>query len=111
MTQTNATTSRILDFLFRGGIFSWRNNAAPIPVSRAGAVVGFRSGGKSGRPDIEGILSPAGRYLGIEVKTGKDRLSAVQVGFHDTARKAGAVILVVKDFEDFVSQWEKLFHD
>ena len=43
--------------------------------------------------------------LGIEVKTGRDRLRAEQEGFHEQARKSGAYILVVKDFEDFLRQW------
>ena len=105
MTETNATTNSILDFLFRAGIFAWRSNVAPIPIQRKGQVVGFRSGGKAGSPDVEGILPPHGKYFGIEVKTGKDSLRPSQLGFHKTARASGAMILVVKDYSDFLEQW------
>lgn len=108
MTDTNATTNLILDFFFRSGIFAFRTNVAPIPVQRKGALVGFRSGGKSGTPDIQGILPPHGTYFGIEVKTGKDTLRPAQLGFHKTARKAGGIILVVKSFEDFLEQWKEI---
>lgn len=105
MSKTNDTTSTILDFLFRAGIFAWRENVSPIPVSRNGVITGFRSGGISGKPDIIALRSPGGQFVGIEVKTGKDKLREAQIGFHTNARKAGAIILVVKDFKDFKEQW------
>lgn len=103
MSKTNETTRRILDFLCRNGIFAWRHNVLPIPVVGAG----LRSGSKSGVPDIIGILPNTGRFLGIEVKTGKDKLRDTQRGFHLTASKLGALILVVKDYDDFLDQWNK----
>lgn len=109
---TNETTQRILTFLFHAGVFAWRENVLPIPLPGGR---GFRPGSKSGKPDIVGIL-PAlwgssmyqGRFLGVEIKTGRDRLRPEQEGFHTQARKLGAVILVVKDFNDFIKQWEQL---
>ena len=68
----------------------------------------MRPSGKAGLPDIMGILQPRGRLLGIEVKTGKDRLRPEQIGFHANARAAGALILVVKDYDDFINQWNNL---
>lgn len=108
MSKTNETTTTILNFLFRAGIFCWRQNVAPIPIQREGIITGFRSGGKSGQPDIVGVLPPKGKYLGIEIKTGKDKLSDVQIAFHKQARDAGALILVVKDYEDFLQQWGQI---
>ena len=74
---------------------------------REGILTGFRPGGKVGQPDIVGIL-PTGIYLGIEIKSGKDRLSEGQLSFHKQARDAGALILVVHDLNDFLNQWNKL---
>lgn len=113
MTETNDTTRQILNFLFTTGTFCWRQNVAPIPILRGGKVIGFRSGGKSGLPDIVGIFSAqwplfAGKFLGVEIKTGRDRLRPEQEGFHASARSVGAVILVVKDFADFQVQWNDL---
>lgn len=83
----------------------------PIPVAGGG----FRPGSKSGIPDIMGILPDkwgfhGGTTLGIEIKTGRDKLRPEQIGFHFTARKLGAVIMVVKDFNDFLSQWNELIN-
>lgn len=111
-SPTNETTRRILNFLFNVGAFAWRNNVLPIPLPGGG----YRPGSKSGVPDIIGIL-PAfrgglgykGTFIGVEVKTGRDKLRPEQEGFHFTARKLGAVILVVKDFDDFKQQWDNLW--
>ena len=108
MSQTNETTNAILNFLFRNRVFAFRQNSGGIPLFREGVLTGFRPGGKVGQPDIVGILPNNGKYLGIEIKSGKDRLSEGQVAFHLQARKAGAVILVVKTFEDFLSQWKTM---
>ena len=104
MTKTNETTRDILKSLFACGVFAWRHNVLPIPLPGGG----YRSGSKSGIPDIIGILPVSGKFLGIEIKTGKDRLRPEQIGFHTTARKLGAVIMVVKDFNDFQEQWNNL---
>ena len=101
MSQTNKTTNAILKFLFSAGIFAWRANVLPVPLLGGG----FRPGGKAGTPDILGILTKTGRFLGIEIKSGRDRLRPEQIGFHKNAMDAGALILVVKDFEDFLTQW------
>ena len=111
MSKTNETTSHILDFLFRERIFSWRQNTSGVPLFRDGILTGFRPGGKVGQPDIVGILHPTGTYLGIEIKSGKDRLSEGQVAFHKQARDAGGVVLVVRDFDDFISQWTTFLTD
>lgn len=107
---TNETTQRILTFLFYEGVFAWRNNTVGIPIRRGGSIVGFRPSGKTGVSDILGVFSVMGRglFLAIEVKTGKDRLSDAQQGFIQTVRNLGGVALVVKDFNDFIKQWEQL---
>lgn len=117
-SKTNATTRDILSFLTSEGCFVWRQNVLPIPIQRAGVFSGYRSGGKSGIPDIIGVIAAdilpgwwggkGGIFLGVEVKTGADRLRDEQLGFHSQARKLGAIILVVKDFEDFKKQWTEL---
>lgn len=108
INQTNETTKKILNFLFGIGVFAWRNNTMGIPIRRMGAIVGFRPTGKTGVGDIIGIYSVEGRglFLSIEVKTGKDRLSDAQQGFFETVNKLGGIALVVKDYEDFLKQWD-----
>lgn len=113
MSKTNETTSRILDFFFRAGIFARRANVLPVPISRNGVIIGHRPGGISGFPDIFVLLPSTlgnfrGTFLGCEIKTGKDRLRESQKGFHSQARSMGAIIFVVKDFDDFKRQWDAL---
>jgi len=117
-SQTNVTTRDILQFLTQQGCFVWRQNVLPIPLSRKGILVGYRSGGRAGIPDIIGVVrkdllsgvgsGEGGIFLGVEVKTGHDKLRDEQIGFHQQAQKVGAIILVVKDFEDFLKQWNTL---
>ena len=102
-SPTNELTNRILNDLFYRKIFAWRHNSAPIPVTKGRSVIGFRSGGKSGQPDIVGILHPLGRYFGIEIKVGKDKLRETQISFHLQAEKSGALIFVVKTWEEYIS--------
>lgn len=115
--KTSETTKRVLKFLFLAGCYAWRQNV--LPVYGADGVP--RPGSKAGQPDIVGIYGckrvhlerelPCvlqGRYLGIEVKTGRDRLRPAQEGFIQTARNLGAIILVVKDYDDFCRQWDEL---
>ena len=103
MSQTNDTTNSILKFLFEKRIFAWRQNTAGIPLPQGG----FRPSGKTGLPDIFAIVPPEGKFLGIEVKTTKDRLRPAQEGFIANAAKMGATVLVVKSYEDFLSQFDK----
>lgn len=109
-SPTNETTTRILNSLLRYGVFAWRNNTVGIPIHRDGQIVGFRPSAKVGVSDIIGVYPCLGKglFLSIEVKTGKDRLRPEQEGFIQTINKLGGVALVVKDYEDFEKQWEKM---
>lgn len=111
VNHTNDATRRILHFLiFDVGALAYRHNVLPIPVPGGGA----RPGGKSGVPDIVSILPPVGQFLGIELKKGRDKLRPTQEGFHTTARKLGAIIIVASGndsdeiFNSFLNQWNQL---
>lgn len=117
VSRTNETTRLVRSFLFTIKILTWRQNVLPVPLVRKGIFTGFRPGSKSGLPDIMGIIPPGlftdtrkcgGIALFIEVKTGKDQLRIEQIGFIKQAREAGAVVMVVKDFDDFLKQWKEL---
>jgi len=104
VSKTNTITKDILEFLLKQRVLAWRENTAPIPLPDG---KGYRSGGLSGKPDIIAI-SHGGIFIGIEVKHGKDKLRPAQVSFHIQAQELGAIMLVVKSFEDFETQWNKL---
>lgn len=109
--QTAETISRVLAFLHQQGAFAKRINVIGVPIRGEGGVVGFRPSTMAGFPDILGILKPDGRAIGIEVKTGKDRLRPEQEGTHAHLRKVGALVMVVKDFDDFIAQWTKIMYN
>jgi hypothetical protein len=106
---TANTTTRIADHQFVEGTLGQRTNTLPVPVVRNGVQVGFRPGSRSGRPDYEGIYPIIRTGLGvpvlIEVKTGRDKLRDIQVSYLSQAAAIGAVVLVVKDFEDYLEKW------
>ena len=104
MSDTNKTTRLILNDLFNRRIFAWRENTAGIPLPQGG----FRPGGKTGKHDIIAILPPSGCFLGIEIKTGHDRLRPEQLGFKANLEQMGGIYLVVKDFDDYQQQLSKL---
>jgi Holliday junction resolvase len=101
MSETNETTRSILKHLYEQGIFAWRTNVTGIPLPGGG----FRPAAKKGLPDLMAIL-PGGKFLGIEVKTGRDKLRPEQIGFIANTQRMGAEVIVVKDFKEFLDKYE-----
>lgn len=101
---TNQTTQKVLRHLFDNGAFAWRANSTGIydPTLQK-----WRTSPKKGVSDILGCL-PGGRFLAIEIKTGKDRLSPEQTGFILSVQHAGGTALVVKDYDDYLDQISQL---
>ena len=120
-SYTNDLTQRIINGLFSScGIFAYRQNVVAVPVVRDNQVVGFRPPPTAGIPDIQVIVPrqvssmfPAGSgYLGVEVKSSlsRDRLRPSQLAFHRNARSGGdALIIIVKDYTDFILQVIPIF--
>lgn len=105
MSQTNETTRAILNFLFEKRIFAWRQNTGGIPDPRGF----FRPAAKTGVADILAIVPPNGQFLAIEIKTGRDRLRPEQEGFLQNVRTMGGLALVVKDYDQFLDSFQKLW--
>jgi hypothetical protein len=101
-SPTNETTTLILKHLFNRRIFAWRNSVGGIKTDH-----GFYQFGKSGSPDIIAILD-GGVFFGCEIKTKKDRMSELQKSFHLQAKQRGAIMFVVKNYQDFLLQWQNL---
>lgn len=100
MTKTNETTQLILNYLFKKGIYAWRNSVGAIKSQGK-----FYQMGKLGSSDIFAVLPPHGTFLGIEIKTGADKLRPEQVGFIKNVQFRGGGAIVVKDFDDFFEQF------
>jgi len=62
--------------------------------------------GKKGHPDITGIYK--GIWIGIEIKTGKDKQRKEQKAFEEMITRAGGVYILLTDKKSIESQLKKL---
>jgi len=102
MTNTNALTKSIVDWLNMSGHFVWRNNNAAVydPTRKV-----FRSNStKKGIADIIGAHRDNGKLIAIEVKVGKDRLTPEQVAFLNDVKQRGGISLVAKSIDDVITR-------
>ena len=86
-TPTNSLTAAIIQLLTLEGCTAWRQNNGGVYDPTRGC---FRAGSSTpGISDILGYHRATGRFLAIEVKTGKDKLSAEQTRFLKEVADAG----------------------
>lgn len=86
------TLMQYLPLKFKGKIHLARNNSGATKTE-AGAFVRF---GEVGAPDLVGILAPSGRFVGIECKSAKGRVSAHQKEWLLRAASLGALVGIVR---------------
>lgn len=101
-SQANLLTRKVLEHLFASGAFAWRQNTQGTFDRRSAT---YRAAPKKGISDVLGCFQ--GRFIAIEVKIGKDRLSAEQEGFLASITATGGLAMVVKTEEDFLTQWHR----
>jgi hypothetical protein len=87
---------QILEYLRWRHIVCWKNNTAGIYVKARNTYIPSHAPGVS---DILGVL-PGGRFLGIEVKAPKGRVSPHQQQFIDTINQAGGLAFVAYSVDD-----------
>ena len=75
-------------------VFAWKNNTGSTVIGDR-----FVSFGKKGSPDILGVL-PNGRFLAVECKVGRDKVSDDQRQFLDRLINSEAFVVVAKDTVD-----------
>lgn len=98
MSRTNDLTNAIENYLKLQGVMAWRQNNLAAPNRRFN--------GRRGVPDISGIL-PGGKFIGIEVKTGKDKMSEYQISFRDESTAQGAVYIEAHTIDDVINYFEQ----
>lgn len=59
-----------------------------------------RFGASKGVSDILGVLAPSGRILAIELKVGRDRLSAEQLVFLGMVTRFGGLAIEARSVDD-----------
>jgi hypothetical protein len=94
-TPEGLVKTAILDYLRVRGFFAWNNPSGAVEV-RPGQWVRF---GKVGSTDILGCL-PGGRFLAIEVKAEKGRLSGAQRDFLGAIERLGGFAMVARSFQE-----------
>lgn len=101
----NGLTVCVVDFLNLSGHFATR--LASTGSYRADIDKFVKSQQRSGLPDVMAVIN--GQAVFIEVKIGKDRLSAKQQGTIKELLRAGAWCFVAKTFEEFYSWYTAQF--
>lgn len=85
-----------LQYLEARRIFAWRNNTGALATGNR-----FVRFGLQGSADIIGIL-PEGRFLAVECKAAKGKLSPAQEAFLARVRQEGGVAIVVHNLDELI---------
>jgi len=104
--KADEITAHILGYLRAKGYVCWAQDNRgrynpktakwyPHPNNRVGV------------PDIIGYRKSDARFIGVEVKAGKDRLSDYQIDFLNELKEHGGLPFVAYDFAGFVTSFER----
>ena len=93
-----------LDWLKLKGLYVWRQNQAAVPLAGGGFR---RFNGLKGVSDILGILND-GRFLAIEVKNEKGKMSPEQDEFQQNIVDRGGVALCVHSLDELIEDMKEL---
>lgn len=100
-TKTNDLTKHVIYLLIMSGYHAWRANNGAVfdPVKKV-----FRRNVSltKGIPDVLAFHKQTGKFLCVEIKTGRDKLSPEQTDFLETARKAACIALEVREINDLI---------
>lgn len=104
--QADEITRAILGYLAAHGFSAW---GQPNRGEYDPATGRWRPhpNARRGVPDILGYRRADGKFLGVEVKAGSDRLRPEQIQFLDELKAAGGLAFVAFDFAGFVASFER----
>lgn len=103
-TANELTKTIIFDMYWvREGLAYRINNGAIYDTKRQVYRKGVQ---RKGVPDIIGIIN--GRFIGIEVKIGRDRQSADQKEVEKEINEAGGVYFIAKNYDDYLEKIAKI---
>jgi hypothetical protein len=103
-TANELTKTIIFDMYWvREGLAYRINNGAIYDTKRQVYRKGVQ---RKGIPDIIGIIN--GRFIGIEVKIGRDRQSADQKEVEREINEAGGVYFIAKSYDDYLEKIAKI---
>ena len=85
-----------LEYLKLMGIYAWNNPSGAVKVGDNR----FMSFGFKGSADIIGILPRSGRFIAVECKSDKGKLSEAQERFLNKIKDMGGLAVVARSFKD-----------
>lgn len=88
------------------GYRAWRNNNGGV-YDPARKIFRKNPALEKGVPDILGFNKKTGQFVCIEVKVGKDKLTAEQMDFLKEARAAGCMALEARSVDDLLLRLAK----
>lgn len=99
-------TSAILGYLHAHGFAAWAqpNRGEYDPKTQRWRP---HPNSRRGIPDILGFRRTDGRFLGVEVKAGTDRVRPEQTGFLNELKAAGGLAFIAYDYTGFVQSFER----
>lgn len=101
ITNANQLAAYAVKVFTQAGWICWRqNNVAVCDKGQFRRFVGLR-----GVSDVIGFDAFTGRFLAVEIKAGRDRLSPDQANFLHSVNRAGGLGIVVthaKDLETYL---------
>jgi len=101
MTEEGAVVKACLEWLNIYGAFVWRNNTGCLK-DKTERPVFF---GKPGSADIIGVL-PGGRFIAVECKAKKGKLSEKQKEFLTNVEEMGGLAIVARSIDDVINSVE-----
>jgi hypothetical protein len=99
MTPHSRLLSAALVELRRAGVLAWRNEVGHGYTAR-GTPVPY--GLCPGSSDIVGLL-PGGRFVGVEIKAGRDRVRPDQAAWARAVTSQGGLVVVARSVEEALS--------
>jgi len=94
-SPTNALTDAIISFVKLSGFQAYRINTMGVFDEKLGRY--RTSGMQKGLPDIIAIIH--GHFVGIEVKTGADRMSEDQLKRKAEIEKSGGAFIIARNID------------
>jgi hypothetical protein len=98
MTEEGSVVKACLEYLNVYGAYVWRNNTGCLKDKKERPVF-F---GKPGSSDIIGVL-PGGRFIAVECKAKKGKLSEKQKEFLASVEEMGGLTIVARSVDDVIS--------
>ena len=103
MSIANVLTAEITAYLNATGFVVWRQNSVGKTAGRFLSV-------KKGVSDIVGYEKGTGKFIAVEVKIGKDKLTDFQIEFLLGLSKNNCFAIVANNFEQFLGELV-LYHE